>query len=485
MKDQKDIVKLIFSHEWSFGFERRMTYQKARMFSYAYQGEIPKIFGVKLEFELYRFKNSISSEYVETKEYNSALVEFERKFADIKSTELILKLVEIIKSRYTNFINYVNKMPTSYTDFSEKNLQSAYKNFCKCEKEISLPSWLLFLTFEEPLTNAIKKVFAEKAKNILENMSHPSVMTPLDTYNFELYGIFLKLETDQNELLNKFYNKYIHWGLYDVNYEEMEKTTFLKNISKILVEDVKTLRSDIKDKYKFQSLKKKKILDQWKNDKHKHALLTLYSLYADFKDWKNYYREQSSYKLKILLTEIAKRTNLSLEQISFLTEVEIINALKSKIILSPSEIDKRINNSLFANIKGKLHIITDSNLLNKIDNAISVDISTVKGAGAYLGVARGIVKVIISSDDFYKVNEGDIFVTSATRPDYLPIMQKSVAFITNEGGLLSHAAIMARELKKPCIIGTKIATKVLKDGDEVEVDANRGVVTIIKRASEK
>ena len=55
------------------------------------------------------------------------------------------------------------------------------------------------------------------------------------------------------------------------------------------------------------------------------------------------------------------------------------------------------------------------------------------------------------------------------------------AIVTNEGGLTCHAAIIARELKKPCVIGTKIATKVLKDGDLVEVDANKGIVNIVKR----
>jgi pyruvate,water dikinase len=59
-------------------------------------------------------------------------------------------------------------------------------------------------------------------------------------------------------------------------------------------------------------------------------------------------------------------------------------------------------------------------------------------------------------------------------------MQKAAAFVTDEGGLTCHAAIVAREMKKPCIIGTKIATKVLKDGDMVEVDANKGIVKILK-----
>jgi pyruvate,water dikinase len=67
-----------------------------------------------------------------------------------------------------------------------------------------------------------------------------------------------------------------------------------------------------------------------------------------------------------------------------------------------------------------------------------------------------------------------------TTPDYVSAMKLASAFVTDEGGIMCHAAIIARELKKPCIIGTKIATKVLKDGDLVEVDADRGVVTIIK-----
>ena len=69
-----------------------------------------------------------------------------------------------------------------------------------------------------------------------------------------------------------------------------------------------------------------------------------------------------------------------------------------------------------------------------------------------------------------------------TRPLFLPLIIKSSAFITDAGGTLSHAAITARELRKPCIVGTKIATRVLKDGDLVEVDANEGVVRILRKA---
>ncbi len=63
-----------------------------------------------------------------------------------------------------------------------------------------------------------------------------------------------------------------------------------------------------------------------------------------------------------------------------------------------------------------------------------------------------------------------------TTPDFLPAMERAAAFVTEEGGITCHAAIVAREMKKPCVIGTKIATKVFKDGDRVEVDATKGVV---------
>ena len=69
-----------------------------------------------------------------------------------------------------------------------------------------------------------------------------------------------------------------------------------------------------------------------------------------------------------------------------------------------------------------------------------------------------------------------------TRPEFVPLMRKAKAIITDEGGITCHAAIISRELKILCIIGTKTATRLLKDGDLVEVDANTGVVKILKRA---
>ena len=81
----------------------------------------------------------------------------------------------------------------------------------------------------------------------------------------------------------------------------------------------------------------------------------------------------------------------------------------------------------------------------------------------------------------YKMEKGDILVSQITYPNLLPAMKKAAAIVTNVGGVICHAAIIARELNIPCIVGTKNATKVLKDGDIIEVNANNGIIKIVSK----
>mgnify|MGYP001576008055 CR=1 FL=1 len=99
-----------------------------------------------------------------------------------------------------------------------------------------------------------------------------------------------------------------------------------------------------------------------------------------------------------------------------------------------------------------------------------------KGQIACRGNVQGIVRVVFDPRDDRGFRQGDVLVTSMTRPEFVPLMKRAGAVVTNEGGITCHAAIVSRELNIPCIIGTKIATQVLKDGDLVEVDADNGIV---------
>ena len=109
----------------------------------------------------------------------------------------------------------------------------------------------------------------------------------------------------------------------------------------------------------------------------------------------------------------------------------------------------------------------------------------IKGVTVHKGLTRGRV-VILNEKDYDNANkvfagkEDFILVTPMTRPEIVPYLKKCVGIVTNEGGITCHAAIVAREMKIPCVVGTKVATQVLSDGDFIEVDAVQGIVRIIK-----
>jgi len=109
-------------------------------------------------------------------------------------------------------------------------------------------------------------------------------------------------------------------------------------------------------------------------------------------------------------------------------------------------------------------------------------IEEIKGSTSCVGKVKGAAKLIFGPSDFNKFKKEDILVAPMTQANFMPIISRASAIVTDEGGITCHAAIVSRELKIPCIIGTKIATQVLKDGDLVEVDANKGIVKILKRS---
>jgi pyruvate,water dikinase len=101
----------------------------------------------------------------------------------------------------------------------------------------------------------------------------------------------------------------------------------------------------------------------------------------------------------------------------------------------------------------------------------------VRGLGAAPGVAAGPVRVIAALDGGAELTEGEVLVTHMTAPDWVPLMRRAAAIVTDSGGMTCHAAIVSRELGIPCVVGTADATKVLRDGELVTVDAGAGAVS--------
>lgn len=102
-----------------------------------------------------------------------------------------------------------------------------------------------------------------------------------------------------------------------------------------------------------------------------------------------------------------------------------------------------------------------------------------KGRGASPGIVRGKVRVISPDDPYAPFGEGEILVTKITNPSMIFIMSKAAAIVSDIGGITSHPAIISRELGIPCVAATYKATRILKDGDTVEVDGKGGTVYLL------
>ncbi len=184
-----------------------------------------------------------------------------------------------------------------------------------------------------------------------------------------------------------------------------------------------------------------------------------------------------------LAEDIGSRTNLPSDLVHCFTKAEMYKYFDTGELPAREVLESRSLGAVTLADRESSEVYSGSDIA-QFEEIVSPKTAsdTLQGTVAYKGKVQGVVRIIADPKNYKEFNRGDILVTGMTRPEYLQLMEMSGGFITDAGGLLSHAAIVARELKKPCIIGTKIATKVLKDGDMVEVDAERGVVTILKEA---
>lgn len=198
--------------------------------------------------------------------------------------------------------------------------------------------------------------------------------------------------------------------------------------------------------------------------------------------WARTYAAETSgllqYYIKPDLVEIGEHLGIGDDYI-WLSMNEIIKALEYKYKFMKPDIEARKK-------KVGIYIHKGSEIIaagKEVDEIIFqlVDIQTeaefpLKGKVACKGKVSGTARIVISPEDIDKLEEGDILVANETTPDFIYGMKKAGAIITNVGGVTSHAAIVSRELGKPCIIGVKDACYILKDGQQIEVDADNGIV---------
>lgn len=194
------------------------------------------------------------------------------------------------------------------------------------------------------------------------------------------------------------------------------------------------------------------------------------------------------FKSQDFLNEIAKRLKISYKELIEMDVYEVIDFLKHN-----KQVDKKFRDILKQRHKDSVYLVIENKITILIGKDLEdyykteakkeikgKDVKELKGQTASLGKVVGRVALVFSVNDLGKVKKRHILVAKATVPSFVPAMERAAAFITEVGGLLSHAAIISRELSKPCIVGIEGVTDILKDNDLVEVDANNGIVRKIR-----
>ncbi len=180
------------------------------------------------------------------------------------------------------------------------------------------------------------------------------------------------------------------------------------------------------------------------------------------------------YYVENLALSMANDLGISREEFFSLTYHEVVTAYEGGSI--PDTRARQKGFCIFF-LDDQEYILTGKKSKELVDFFSQIpETDEIKGVVACKGRVEGVVKVIFGTKEFSKLNENDIIVTPMTTPEFIVLLKKAAAIVTDEGGLSCHAAIISRELNIPCVMGTKVATQVFKDGDMVEVDAQKGVV---------
>lgn len=405
-----------------------------------------------------------------------------KKLSDQQLIKIFYELFELMKISHGYALG-----TTWFVDSDGEDLSNYLTNLIKKKIENNKLSLSVTEVFSI-LTTPEKESFAQKEE--IEMLKILSIITTDKIANKifcqeNLKRIILQIRQRRHDLYDKIFRHYKKWcwtpytyigPAYNLDYY----FGIFSSLVKQKIDFEQRIKSLLREK-KGIAKRRKKLMEKLQFKKKE---IVLFDLAAQIVWLKAFRKDILFYGMYIndkVLKELGHRHGFTLIQMKYIAGFEMKNFKK----FTPEELERRFNLSVIYCNRGKQKIYTGKraeNFLNK-QNFEKVEIKNVKelkGTPAFVGRAKGRVKIINLSKEMGKMNQDDIIVAHTTFPSLVPAMKKAAAIITDDGGITCHAVIVARELKIPCIVGTKIATTVLKDGDLVGVDANKGVIKILK-----
>ncbi|KKR44112.1 MAG: Phosphoenolpyruvate synthase/pyruvate phosphate dikinase [Candidatus Moranbacteria bacterium GW2011_GWC2_40_12] len=450
-----------------------------------------KIFGKKIppKYELFVYiKNDFMDDYISKRSLESGgRYYYERQKRDKK---FISKLINNWHKKYVNPYLNLNKKTfgQDLSKYSDAELLALFKKFT----DIYLAVWYeaIFLdSFDYFGEEILRKAMDREKKNIdgsdLEILLTPPGPSFLQKERMDLLKlaeIMLKKnisEDGRNKYLRSIVANY-YWLQNDfakVHY--LDQRHFLKKIKEI-IQDKKKLREEKEMRRALANLesRKKRIAKKYRLSKEFINVINFLAILGNFRDARKSFNQMAGNTLRKFAEEFSRKSGLEINAVEYMFHWEMKNLFK---------LNKQRIREIESRPKGWLYFKTGlekfSAMKGKQAERLNVFLkeqvgkySGLSGMPAYAGIVEGKVKIIRDQNDFHKMKKGDILVAPNPRPEFLPVLKIAGAIISQEGGITCHAAIVSRELKTPCIVGVQGILSVIKDGDTIEVDAEKGLI---------
>ena len=455
---------------WPYSLIKKVEIKPGRRVSIWDNGDFKGIW----EEETIKEMEKYALNYLEKNKENLKEVRKQGIRAGEKVITICKKFSEKVENtEYEGFINFLKKLEKAYTNFTKK----------------SMLLWIFTGgLIEKKLKKIMQEYSVEEKKEIFEIMTLPKFKS-YSQIEEEEFNNLIKFAKNKGledksvkESIKKFSEKYFWFPYEYVGPEIWDEKKITQRVKESLSQSEEKQGTRNINQMQKVCIKKfnlnKEIIDLFN-------ILQTITLMQDDRKMANahlcYYLNQ------IILENLAKRLKVTIEQARYI-EIELMkDFVKNKDIKKlRKELQEREKffimtrkgpiQNFYTGEKGREFLKNQGIQLNA-----DAQTDTIMGAIAYSGKIKGRVRILKTSSNVKDFKNGDILVTGMTTPDFVPLMKKASAIVTDEGGITCHAAIVSRELKIPCIIGTKNATQVLKDGMKVEVDANKGIVKILKK----
>lgn len=449
------------------------------------------LFGHCYPFSLVIFKNKKVTWLLDMEEFSKSSKEFVSSVIENdKSLSSYMTIWEEYTVELNNLLNTINQtkleklskseLIKQFTQFSE-----VYYKWWTCTMSVELVT----VTIEKNLSFELKKHYKDKdEREYNQDLAVLSSPIELTFYRQEQFDILQLLNTSgpiRKEGLQKHQEKY-HWilnsylegKLLGVEYFEQELEKYEQNNTDSLniLADIKNYTDEIKRN-------KADILNKLDKDDKLKRLIELVEIFSIKQDQRKAINFRADHFLELFVRAFESKTIYNSSEIKLSLEEELIT---SEINLDSELLKNRSKCLVFSCTDTKIEEINGEEaeqINNTYEKPKDIEQSVLHGMLASSGNThyfRGNARIIHTIDEIDKLSQGEILITTMTSPDFVVGMKRAGAIITDTGGMLCHAAIVSRELGKPCIVGTEVATKVIKDGDVVELHCARGTVKIIK-----